>query len=122
MIFLESMINVPVPFIMLLYFYGLIDTVGKFISLLNFIFFNAATCFGKKAYPCPGYSHKYDRYGGYWPFHHYAYGDRHDERPVFLYAWIAGAFLSIVDAMIWSELGAAFPRAGGSYNFLKEAY
>ncbi len=42
--------------------------------------------------------------------------------PYFLYAWIAGAFLSIVDAMVWSELGAAFPRAGGSYNFLKEAY
>ena len=42
--------------------------------------------------------------------------------PYFLYAWIAGAFLSIVDGMVWSELGAAFPRAGGSYNFLKEAY
>src|SRR5258708_19146612 len=42
--------------------------------------------------------------------------------PYFLYAWITGAFLSIVDAMIWSELGAAFPKAGGSYNFLKEAY
>ncbi len=42
--------------------------------------------------------------------------------PYFLYAWIAGAFLSIVDAMVWSELGAAFPKAGGSYNFLKGAY
>lgn len=42
--------------------------------------------------------------------------------PYFLYAWLAGAFLSIIDAMIWSELGTAFPRAGGSYNFLKEAY
>lgn len=42
--------------------------------------------------------------------------------PYFLYAWIAGALLSIVDGMVWSELGAAFPRAGGSYNFLKEAY
>jgi len=42
--------------------------------------------------------------------------------PYFLYAWMAGAFLSVVDAMIWSELGAAFPKAGGSYNFLKEAY
>lgn len=42
--------------------------------------------------------------------------------PYFLYAWIAGAFLSMVDGMVWSELGAAFPRAGGSYNFLKEAY
>ncbi len=41
---------------------------------------------------------------------------------MYLYAWIAGAFLSIVDAMIWSELGAQYPLAGGSYNFLKEAY
>jgi len=42
--------------------------------------------------------------------------------PYFLYAWLAGAALSFVDAMIWSELGAAFPKAGGSYSFLKEAY
>ena len=42
--------------------------------------------------------------------------------PHFLYAWIAGAVLSIVDAMIWSEFGAALPLAGGTYNFLKEAY
>lgn len=42
--------------------------------------------------------------------------------PYFLYAWVAGAVLSMVDAMVWSELGAAFPRAGGSYNFLKETY
>ena len=42
--------------------------------------------------------------------------------PYFLYAWIAGAILSFVDAMVWSELGTAFPKAGGSYNFLKEAY
>ncbi len=27
-----------------------------------------------------------------------------------------------MDGMIWSELGAAYPLAGGSYNFLKEAY
>src|SRR3954469_22701280 len=42
--------------------------------------------------------------------------------PYFLYAWLAGAALSFVDAMIWSELGAAFPKAGGSYNFLKESF
>ena len=41
---------------------------------------------------------------------------------MFLYAWIAGAIISLIDAMIWSELGAAYPLAGGSYNFLKEAY
>jgi fructoselysine transporter len=40
----------------------------------------------------------------------------------FMYAWLAGALLSFIDAMIWSELGAAYPLAGGSYNFLKEAY
>ena len=27
-----------------------------------------------------------------------------------------------MDAMIWSELGAAYPMAGGSYNFLKISY
>ncbi|CAN5551206.1 APC family permease [soil metagenome] len=42
--------------------------------------------------------------------------------PFFLYAWIAGALLSFFDAMIWSELGAAYPEAGGSFNFLREAY
>jgi fructoselysine transporter len=42
--------------------------------------------------------------------------------PGFLYAWLAGAFLSFTDAMIWSELGSTFPLAGGSYNFLKEGY
>lgn len=40
----------------------------------------------------------------------------------FIYAWIAGALISFIDAFVWSELGTAFPKAGGSYNFLKEAY
>jgi amino acid transporter len=42
--------------------------------------------------------------------------------PHFIWAWVAGAFISAIDGMIWSELGAAFPLAGGSYNFLKESY
>jgi amino acid transporter len=42
--------------------------------------------------------------------------------PYFLYAWVAGAALSFIDAMVWSQLGAAFPLAGGSYNFLKETF
>ena len=41
---------------------------------------------------------------------------------MYIWAWVAGAILSFVDAMIWSELGAAYPLAGGSYNFLKVAY
>lgn len=42
--------------------------------------------------------------------------------PHFIVAWIAGALISLIDAMIWSELGATYPKAGGSYNFLNEAY
>ncbi len=42
--------------------------------------------------------------------------------PWFLYAWVVGAFLAFMDGMVWSELGAAYPLAGGSYNFLKIAY
>lgn len=42
--------------------------------------------------------------------------------PYFLLAWLVGAALSLVDGLIWSELGAAYPEAGGSYRFLKLAY
>jgi amino acid transporter len=42
--------------------------------------------------------------------------------PWFLYAWIAGAVLSVIDATVWSQLGATYPLAGGSYNFLKAGY
>src|ERR1051325_1209604 len=42
--------------------------------------------------------------------------------PYFLYAWLAGALLSFIDGMVWSELGSTFPLAGGSYNFLKEGF
>jgi len=41
---------------------------------------------------------------------------------LFIWAWVGGAVTALVDGMIWSELGAAYPLAGGSYNFLKEAY
>src|SRR5260370_39180355 len=37
-------------------------------------------------------------------------------------AWRAGALLSLVDGLVWAELGAAMPRAGGAYAFLREAY
>lgn len=41
---------------------------------------------------------------------------------LFIWAWVFGAVTALIDGMIWSELGAAYPLAGGSYNFLKEAY
>jgi fructoselysine transporter len=41
---------------------------------------------------------------------------------LFLWAWIFGALIAYLDGMIWSELGTSYPLAGGSYNFLREAY
>ncbi|HEY8714501.1 MAG TPA: amino acid permease, partial [Candidatus Acidoferrum sp.] len=42
--------------------------------------------------------------------------------PQALLAWAAGAVLALLDGFVWSEYGAALPRAGGSYVFLREAY
>ncbi|HMD32749.1 MAG TPA: APC family permease [Candidatus Acidoferrales bacterium] len=42
--------------------------------------------------------------------------------PQCLLAWAAGALVALMDGCIWAELGAAMPRAGGSYVFLREAY
>jgi fructoselysine transporter len=42
--------------------------------------------------------------------------------PQALIAWVGGAVLATLDAFVWSELGAAMPRAGGTYVFLREAY
>lgn len=42
--------------------------------------------------------------------------------PQALIAWIAGALMAVFDGFVWSELGAAMPRAGGTYVFLREAY
>ena len=42
--------------------------------------------------------------------------------PQALIAWVLGAALATLDAFVWSELGAAMPKAGGTYVFLREAY
>ncbi|MCU0329963.1 MAG: APC family permease [Candidatus Kapabacteria bacterium] len=42
--------------------------------------------------------------------------------PYAIMAWISGLLLALVDAAIWSELGAAFPKAGGSYTFIRETF
>ncbi|HQV59290.1 MAG TPA: amino acid permease [Chitinophagaceae bacterium] len=41
---------------------------------------------------------------------------------LFIWAWIFGAFTAFMDAMIWSELGAKYPLAGGTYNFHRIAF
>jgi amino acid transporter len=35
---------------------------------------------------------------------------------------VLGAVIAVADGLVWAELGAAFPRAGGSYAFLREIY
>src|SRR5215467_5329953 len=42
--------------------------------------------------------------------------------PQAMLGWILGAFFAICDGLVWAELGAAMPQAGGSYQYLKESY
>jgi basic amino acid/polyamine antiporter, APA family len=42
--------------------------------------------------------------------------------PQAMVGWIFGAMLALSDGLVWAELGAAFPKAGGSYQYLKEIY
>jgi amino acid transporter len=42
--------------------------------------------------------------------------------PLALLAWAVGFVICLVDASVWSELGARMPQAGGSYVFLRESY
>jgi APA family basic amino acid/polyamine antiporter len=39
-----------------------------------------------------------------------------------LLLWTAGGLVTIAGALTYAELGAMFPRAGGQYQYLKEAY
>lgn len=36
--------------------------------------------------------------------------------------WLLGAVIAVCDGLVWAELGAAMPEAGGSYAFLREIY
>ncbi len=42
--------------------------------------------------------------------------------PQAILGWLCGAALALCDGLVWAELGAAMPRAGGSYRYLKEIY
>lgn len=39
-----------------------------------------------------------------------------------LLVWIVGGLLTLAGALTYAELGGMFPKAGGQYHFLKEAY
>jgi amino acid transporter len=42
--------------------------------------------------------------------------------PQAMLGWILGAVLALCDGLVWAELGAAMPEAGGSYHFLRTIY
>lgn len=42
--------------------------------------------------------------------------------PQAMLGWIAGALLAVSDGLVWAELGAMMPEAGGSYRFLREMF
>jgi basic amino acid/polyamine antiporter, APA family len=42
--------------------------------------------------------------------------------PQAMIGWFVGALLAFCDGLVWCELGAAMPKAGGSYYYLREAY
>ena len=42
--------------------------------------------------------------------------------PQAMLGWIAGAGLAVCDGLVWAELGAMMPEAGGSYRFLREMF
>src|SRR5512135_1000674 len=42
--------------------------------------------------------------------------------PQAMLGWFVGALIAFCDGLVWAELGAAMPKAGGSYNYLREAF
>src|SRR5579864_8797182 len=42
--------------------------------------------------------------------------------PQAMLGWLVGALVAFCDGLVWAELGAALPKAGGSYNYLREAF
>ena len=46
----------------------------------------------------------------------------HLNGPLCLLAWLLGAVLAYTDGMVWAEMGAKWPEAGGSYVFLQKLY
>jgi amino acid transporter len=42
--------------------------------------------------------------------------------PQALLGWVVALVIVLCDGMVWSELGAAMPGSGGSFNYLREAF
>ena len=42
--------------------------------------------------------------------------------PQAMLGWVLGAGLALCDGLVWAELGAAMPEAGGTYHYLRRMY
>ena len=42
--------------------------------------------------------------------------------PQAMLGWVLGALLALCDGLVWAELGAAMPEAGGTYAYLREIF
>ena len=42
--------------------------------------------------------------------------------PQAILGWVLGAIVAMCDGLVWAELGAAMPQAGGSYIYLREIF
>src|SRR4029453_8118216 len=42
--------------------------------------------------------------------------------PLLLLAWVAGGVIALCGGLTYAEMGAMYPRSGGLYVFLEEAY
>ncbi|WP_126240878.1 APC family permease [Burkholderia gladioli] len=42
--------------------------------------------------------------------------------PLAVIGWVCGALLAMADGLVWAELGAAMPGAGGTYLYVREAF
>lgn len=42
--------------------------------------------------------------------------------PQAMLGWILGALIALADGLVWSELGAALPEAGGTYAYLRAIF
>ncbi len=52
----------------------------------------------------------------------YIVAQRLDSTHLVLAAWVAGGAIALAGALAYAELGALFPRVGGQYAYLRDAY
>jgi APA family basic amino acid/polyamine antiporter len=52
----------------------------------------------------------------------YIVAQRLDSSALVMAAWLAGGVVALAGALTFAELGTLFPRAGGHYAYLREAY